>query len=169
MAKIRERVSVGLSTEVNTPGRDLVTQGFHIPTPEEVMLISDRDLALIENVASNAAMTVVAEVKQHYRDNGNCVFRNRITFNGLNVSENIQIRILAKIKELMLGAGWYFEFRQCSGVAGGFYYIYTVQSLKFFHERQAAQKLSRRRKIRFWSCVGTALIMTLLGLLVCFA
>ncbi len=168
MAKTKEPETNYLSTEINTPGRDLVVQGFHIPTPEEILVTTDADFALIENVASSAAIAIATELKQHYRGNGDCVISERITFNTLNVSENVQLRILAKIKELMLGAGWHIEFRQFSGVAGGFYYIYTVESLKSFHERQAAEKLSRRRKIRLWSCVWTALIMTLLGILVYF-
>ncbi len=154
--------------QINITGRDLVTQEFRIPSPEEILVTTDADFVIIDKAAKEAVTNIIAELKLCYLESRECVIRGHVNLDTSTVSENLQLSIVAKIKEIMLGANWHVESCHHSSVASQFYYKFTVKSLKSFREHQATEKLSRCRKIKLWSCVGTALIMTLLGLLVYF-
>ena len=151
--------------EINLPSGELVPQEFHIPTPEEILVLTGTDFALIDQAAKTAVMSLISDLKQHYSDEKDFVIRGRMTLLPAETSEHNQLRILTKIKELMLSANWHVELYR-NGNNGVF--TYTIKSLKAFLEQQAANKLARQRKFKLWSFFGTVSVMAFLGLLVYF-
>ncbi len=156
--KTKASVETGLVESSTLANNAMVTTDFHIPSPAEISALLPDELTLVEEMAIKAITSMVLELKRSFvNGNGRDIYGAFNLFQP-DTTNRVRSQTLTRIKDLMLGSGWYVEITKRSMDPC---YNYRIKDNKVVLEQEALVKAQARKKVRLWS-YGICLAVTVL-------